>query len=315
MAGSNNYITTNSLFEQNDAVVVWCKILLLKNNIYNMKLKLTNCMAVLFAAMSVVSCKNDSTKEEQKDTTSMASEPKVKEEAVSYTADTITANGYVVYDESKEGKRPAVLIVHEWWGLTDYPRKRAKQLAEMGYVAMAVDMYGGGKTAEDPTTAGTLATPFYKDPKLTKSRLDAALAKLKTYPQVDTSKIAAIGYCYGGFVVLNAAKQGADLKGVVSFHGNLSGVQPNKDLLKAKILVCHGEADNFVPAAEVDAFKKGMDSIKADYTFKTYPGATHAFTNPGADAKAEKYKMPIKYNPAADSASWNDMKAFFGKIF
>ncbi len=239
----------------------------------------------------------------------------IKEEAVTYSLDTLQMKGYVTYDENIKGKRPGVLIVHEWWGLTDYPRNRAKQLAEMGYIAMAVDMYGNGQLGETPQEAQALATPFYQNPQLAKTRLDAALAKLKTFEQTDTANIAAIGYCYGGFVVLNAAKLGADLKGVVSFHGNLSGVQPNKDLLKAKILVAHGGADQFVPQEEVNAFKKSMDSINADYTFKSYANATHAFTNPEATEKGKKFNMPIEYNAAADSASWNDMKAFFGTIF
>ncbi len=179
---------------------------------------------------------------------------------------------------------------------------------------MAVDMYGDGKTGEDPKTAEALATPYYKDPTLSKTRFDAAINKLKTYAQVDTTNIAAMGYCYGGFIVLNAAKLGADLKGVVSFHGDLSGVPIKKELLKAKILICHGEADDFVNP-EVPAFKKSMDSAGVDYTFKSYPNATHAFTNPAATEKGKKFNMPIQYNAAADSASWNDMKAFFGSIF
>lgn len=238
----------------------------------------------------------------------------IKEEPVSYSVDGKTFNGYVTFDSNQVGKRPAVLVVHEWWGLTDYPRSRAKQLAELGYVAMAVDMYGDGKTAEDPKGAESLATPFYKDPSLAKTRLDAAINKLKTFPQVDTTKMAAIGYCYGGYIVLNAAKLGADLKGVVSFHGDLSGVPVNKDLLKAKILVCHGDSDQFVNP-EVAGFKKSMDSAGVDYTFKSYANATHAFTNPAATEKGKKYNMPIEYNAAADTASWNDMKDFFKKIF
>lgn len=248
-------------------------------------------------------------------TTAQTTTPQLKEENVSYKEDTITGNGYIVYDAAKEGKRPAVLVVHEWWGLNDYVRNRARQLAEMGYVAMAVDMYGGGKTAANPQEAQTLAMPFYQNPQLTRTRLDAAINTLKANPQVDTANIAAIGYCYGGFVVLNAAKLGADLKGVVSFHGNLSGVQPRKDLLKADVFVAHGAADQFVPEAEVAAFKKSMDSIGAHYTFKAYPNATHAFTNPAATETGKKFNMPISYNGAADTASWNDMKAFFATIF
>ena len=274
-------------------------------------------MSVITGSLAAVSC-NDQSSTSQTDTkkdSSASATAAIKEDSVSYTLDGKSYKGYVVYDSANKDKRPGVLVVHEWWGLTDYPRMRAKKLAELGYIAMAVDMYGDGKTGEDPKTAQDLATPFYKDPTLTKTRLDAALNKLKTYSQLDTANVAAIGYCYGGFVVLNAAKLGADLKGVVSFHGNLSGVPVNKELLKAKILVCHGAADQFVKKEEVDAFKHSMDSAGIDYAFKAYPNATHAFTNPAATEKGKKYNMPIEYNAAADTASWNDMKEFFNRIF
>lgn len=264
--------------------------------------------------MSLTSCGNPTSTTETAKTDSVKSF-NIKEEAVTYKSDTTTSFGFITYDANKEGKRPVVLIIPEWWGLGDYVRTRAKQLAELGYIAMCVDMYGNGKTAEDPKSAGELATPFYKDPKLTKVKIDAALNTIKSYAQADMTKAAAIGYCFGGYSVLNAAKLGADLKGVVSFHGGLSGVSPDKSLLKASILVCHGAADNFVPEAEVNAFKKSMDSVGADYTFIAYADATHAFTNPGATAKGEKYSMPIKYNATADSASFSDMKTFFAKIF
>ena len=271
-------------------------------------------------ALFATSCNSGAdtfTSDSSKDTTmsTKTDSASVKEEAVSYSSHGTTLNGYVAYDQNKQGVRPIVLVVPEWWGLNEYPRMRIKQLAEMGYFAMAVDMYGEGKTAADPQQAQTMATPFYKNPQMGKDRLDAALAKAKTYPQADTTQAAAIGYCFGGSMVLNAAKLGADLKGVVSFHGDVEGVQPKKELLKAKVLVCHGAADSFVPQQKVDAFKKSMDSVGADYTFKSYPDATHAFTNPNATATGEKFKMPIKYNEAADKASWNDMKDFFGKIF
>lgn len=274
-------------------------------------------LALAFLMMSCDSNESGTSNTQGDDTTTKAQSAaaQLKEETTTYTADTVTANGYIVYDAAKEGKRPAVLVVHEWWGQTDNVRNRARQLAEMGYIAMAVDMFGGGKTAANPQEAQSLATPFYQNPQLTRTRLDAAINKLKTYPQADTANIAAIGYCYGGFVVLNAAKLGADLKGVASFHGNLSGVPARKGLLKANIFVAHGAADPFVPEAEVAAFKKSMDSIGANYTFKAYPNATHAFTNPDATENGKKFNLPIAYNGAADTASWNDMKAFFATLF
>ena len=241
--------------------------------------------------------------------------PIIKEEAISYQADTVNMNGFVAYDEATDQKRPIVLIVHEWWGLNDYAKTRARQLAKLGYLAMAIDMYGNGATADNPELAGKLAGPFYSDPQMAKKRFDAALAKIKTFAVADTNQVAAIGYCFGGAQVINMAKLGENLKGVVSFHGNLVGVPVMKDLIKAPILVCHGEDDQFVKADEVALFKKQMDSVGAKYTFHGYPGATHAFSNPNATKMGEQFKIPIAYNAAADSTSWNDMKAFFGTIF
>ena len=264
---------------------------------------------VLFA-----SCKNNDKKKEPE-----MKESTLKEENVTYSPgdanDSLVLDGYIVYDENVEGKRPAVLVVHEWWGLNDYAKMRARELAKLGYIAMAVDMYGNGKRADNPDDAGKLAEPFYKNPQMAKPLFDAALAKLKSYSQTDPTKVAAIGYCFGGAQVLNMAKFGEDLKGVVSFHGNLTVVPVNKDLLKAQILVCHGAADPFVPQSEVSLFKSDMDSNGAKYIFKAYEGATHAFTNPNATAMGEKFNLPIKYNAAADSASWQDMKDFFQSIF
>ena len=261
----------------------------------------------LFSAVSA--CNNETEKKVE------ANEPVFKEENITYNGDGVNMNGFVVYDESKEGTRPAVLVVPEWWGLNDYAMMRARELAKLGYIAMAVDMYGNGKTADNPDSAGAFAGPFYQNPQMAKNRLEAALAKLKSYSQTDSSKLAAIGYCFGGAMVLNTARMGLDVKGVVSFHGNLVGTPLNKDLLKAKILVCHGGADPFVPAAEVATFKQQMDSAGIAYTFREYANATHAFTNPNATAMGEKFKLPIKYDAAADTASWNDMKDFFTSLF
>ena len=242
------------------------------------------------------------------------SSSKIKEEKVTYSIGDKSFKGVIVYNETQAGKRPAVLVVHEWWGLTDYPVMRARKLAALGYIAMAVDMYGDGKIAANPTEAQELATPFYKDPQLSKTRLEAALAKLKEYKQTDNQNIFAIGYCFGGSVVLNSAKLGTDLKGVVSFHGGLAGVPANKDLLKAKILVCHGGIDKFVSDNDINTFKHQLDSIGADYKFIVYPNATHAFTNPDATKIGKQFNMPIEYNEKADMYSWNDMTMFFNKV-
>lgn len=239
----------------------------------------------------------------------------IQGEEVTYAADGVTLKGYIAYDANKKGKRPAILVIPEWWGNNEYPRMRARKLAELGYIAMAVDMYGEGKIAANPDEAKTLASPLYQAPNVAKSRLEAAEMKLKTYDQTDAENMAAIGYCFGGSMALNVAKLGMDFKGVVSFHGGLAGVAPDKNLLKADILVCHGAADKFVSDEDVAAFKKGLDSIGAKYTFKVYPDATHAFTNPSATVNGKKFNMPIAYNEAADKKSWEDMKEFFNKIF
>jgi dienelactone hydrolase len=241
--------------------------------------------------------------------------PNIKEEIITYTSDGVSLKGFIAYDDNLKGKRPAVLVVHEWWGLNDYTRMRVRKLAELGYIAMAADMFGNGKTAANPAEAQEYATPYYKDPTLSKTRLDAALKKLMEYKQTDPKNIAAIGYCFGGFVVLNYAKLGADLKGIVSFHGGLGGVPVDKKLLKAKVLICHGASDKFVSQKDAEDLKHKLDSIGADNTLKIYANATHAFTNPDATETGKKFNMPIEYNADADRDSWNDMKAFFGQIF
>ena len=242
---------------------------------------------------------------------SAKSTPSIKVSEVVYTSNGKQSNGFIAYDENQKGKLPIVIVIPEWWGVTDYVKSRAKQLAELGYFAIDADLFGDGKTAADPTEAMALTKPYYTNPELALPAVNAAIAKAATYPQADTSRVAAIGYCFGGFIVLNAAKLGAPLKAVVSFHGGLGGVQPKKGLIQGEILVCQGGADQFVQEPDQLAFKKSMDSIGAHYTFVSYPGASHAFSNPGATALGEKFKLPIAYNAAADTASWKAMQNLF----
>lgn len=246
-----------------------------------------------------------------------AGEPmtKLASQEVTYEADSITMKGYLVWDDAKQGKRPGILVVHEWWGHNAYARKRADMLAEMGYVALAVDMYGDGKTAAHPDDAMKFVGEVMSRGPGAMERFTKAMDVLKSNANVDGSKIGAIGYCFGGSTVLNMARQGVDLKGVVSFHGGLGGLPPaKKGNVKAQVLVCNGAADEFVTAEQISAFKADMDSAGAVYTFKNYEGAIHSFTNPGADSLGQKFGMKIGYNAAADSASWADMKAFFGDV-
>jgi len=240
----------------------------------------------------------------------------IKGEEVSYTsADGTNLKGYVAYNAKIKGKRPVIVVIPEWWGCNEYVRKRADMLAKLGYIAIAADFYGEGKLANDPQEAGALAGAFYGNPQLAKQRIEAAVNKVKEFPQADAAKMACIGYCFGGSMSLNAAKLGMDFKGVVSFHGGLAGVPATTGTTKAKILVCHGAADKFVSDEEVKNFRHNLDSVKVPYTFIAYPNATHAFSNPEATAVGKKFSMPIEYNEAADKKSWADMKTFFKTIF
>lgn len=247
-------------------------------------------------------------------TDSTVKSPEIRTEAAAYQSDTLAMEGFAAYDANGKSL-PIVLVVPEWWGLNEYAKSRARQLADLGYMAFAVDMYGHGVVAAEPKEAGKYAMPFYENPQLGKRRLEAALAKAKTYSQADTTRLAAIGYCFGGAMVLNGAKLGMPFDGVVSFHGNLEGVPAVKDLLRARVLVCHGAEDKAVPPETVVRFRKEMDSIGARYIFKEYANATHAFTNPASTETGKKFNLPIAYNAAADSASWSEMKSFLSSVF
>jgi dienelactone hydrolase len=230
---------------------------------------------------------------------------------VEYRGDNIIMKGYLASDGKIQVKRPGVLVVHEWWGLNAYARKRARMLADLGYVALAVDMYGEGKQAEHPDDASKFSSEIMNNFEGAKARFQAALNFLKSRPDVDPDRIAAIGYCFGGGVVLNMARQGIDLKAVASFHGGLAAVKPAQPgSVKAKIIVFNGADDTFVPAEQIEAFKKEMTSAGADFRFISYPGAIHSFTNPDADAYAKKFHIKVGYNKEADRKSWDELKKF-----
>lgn len=235
---------------------------------------------------------------------------------VEYAAGGVTLKGYIAYDDKLTIKRPGILVVHEWWGLNDHARKRADMLAELGYVALAVDMYGDGKQADHPDDAGKFAGEVMKNMPVMKARFLAALDLLKQSEVVDPANIGAIGYCFGGGVVLGMAREGADLKGVVSFHGSLATQSPaQKGRVKAKILVCNGAADKFVPAESIKEFKAEMNKAKVDFKLINYPDAVHSFTNPAATEMGKKFNLPLAYNEKADKKSWADMQEFFKRVF
>ena len=241
---------------------------------------------------------------------------KVSGREVEYRVGDTVLKGYLAENTSVKGKRPAVLVVHEWWGHNEYARKRAWMLAEQGYVALAVDMYGDGKTAQHPDDAGKFAGEVMKNKAVGEARFNAALDFIKQQPSVDPARIAAIGYCFGGGVVLHMARQGADLKGVVSFHGSLATDSPAKvGAVKAKVLVFSGEADKMIPPEQVAAFKEEMTKAGASFRFVGYPGVQHSFTNPDADSYAKKFNLPMAYDRKADRDSWAQAKKFLKEIF
>lgn len=241
---------------------------------------------------------------------------KLVTKVVHYQGGDTKLTGYLAYDTKFKGKRPGILVVHEWWGQNAYPRKRAEMLARLGYVAFALDMYGNGKTASHPDDAGKFARMVSSNMPLAKVRFLAALDQLKANPLTDKDKIAAIGYCFGGGIVLQMARQGVDIKGVVSFHGSLGTnepAQPGK--VKARVMVFNGEADPFTTREQIAAFKQEMEKAGVDYQFVSYPGAKHAFTNPDATALGKKFNLPLAYNAKADKDSWAKMQQFFKSLF
>src|SRR5574337_359145 len=232
---------------------------------------------------------------------SAAAEAKVVGKTVEYSAQGKIMKGYLAYDDAVKGKQPGMLVVHEWWGLNDYAKKRADMLAQLGYTAFALDMYGKGKTAAHPDDAGKFSSELMKNFDTAKARFLAAVQVLKQQPTVDRTRIGAIGYCFGGGVVLNMAAQGADLKAVASFHGSLSLVQPPRPgEVKAKILVLHGGSDTFATPDQIENFKKELKTANADYKFIVYPDAMHSFTNPEATDLGKKFNLPLAYNGKAD---------------
>ena len=247
---------------------------------------------------------------------SSAASAAVEGREVVYQAGGATLKGYLASDLGRSGPRPGVLVVPEWWGLNDYARRRARMLADLGFTALAVDMYGEGRAVTLPDEAAALAGNIRRSLPVAKERFMAALALLKAQPTVDPQRIAAIGYCFGGGVALEMARAGVDFKGAVSFHGNLGTEHPAQPgRVRARILVLNGAADPLAPPEQVAAFKKEMAAAGADCKFIDYPGALHAFTNPDSDENGKRFKLPLAYNPEADRASWRAMQEFFAKIF
>ncbi len=247
---------------------------------------------------------------------SFSLQAKVISKEVNYSDGETNMKGYLAYDDSIKGKRPGIIVVHEWWGHNDYAKKRARMLAALGYRALALDMYGNGKNASHPKDAGKFSGEVKKNMAVAEKRFMAAYSLLQKQDNVAKDKMAAIGYCFGGGIVLEMARRGVNLDAVVSFHGSLGTKTPaSKGKVKAKVLVLNGKADPFVKVESITAFKNEMKAAHVDFKFISYPGAKHAFTNPEADKFGTKFKIPLAYNADADKKSWLEMEHLFEELF
>jgi dienelactone hydrolase len=236
----------------------------------------------------------------------------IKTQLIEYKHGDLVLEGFLAYDDATTAKRPGIVVVHEWWGNNDYSHHRAEQLAQLGYAAFAIDMYGKGKVTTDPAKATEWSNAVKGDFKTALARAQLGFDQLKSQPMVDATKMSAIGYCFGGSVVLHMARNNFPLAGVVSFHGDLSPGPTPAASIASKILVCHGADDTFVPQTAVTSFIEEMKKANANYQINEYSGSVHAFTNPDAG----KFNIPgIAYNKQADERSWKAMQDFFKEIF
>ena len=237
-------------------------------------------------------------------------------EILNVNSEGLSSKSYLAYPKEIKQALPGILVIPEFWGLTDYIQRRARQLAELGYCALAVDIYGEGWIAKDVESASSAMNKLLSNLEINSKRLISHLEELKKLKQTDETKTAVMGYCLGGALSLHLARLGTEIKGAVSFHGDLeaqTSIQPGQ--IKAKVLVCHGSADSMIPKEKVDNFKKEMDTARVDYKFIAYQEALHSFTSPEATENGKKFSLPIAYNEKADKASWKDMQNFFTEIF
>jgi len=236
-------------------------------------------------------------------------------EEVSYSSGELTMNGYIAYDENMQGERPGVLVVHEWWGHDEHARNSAEKLAELGYVALAVDMYGDGRMADHPEDAMQFSGEVMGNFDEAQMRFQAAMETLQNHNMVDTEQIGAIGYCFGGSVILAMTHAGVDLDGVVAFHAGLQLPVMPEEQVDTDILILNGADDPMVSNEDIESLTSIYDDLGISYDFINYEGATHAYTNPAADSLGREFDLPLAYDAEADEQSWERMKSFFDELF
>ena len=241
----------------------------------------------------------------------------VKTEEIEYSHNGTKLTGYLAYDNSRSDKRPGMMVVHEWWGHNDHARNRAKMLAEAGYTALALDMYGSGKLANHPKKAGEFMSAAFSNWPDSQARYNKAMEVLKAHKTVDATRIGSIGFCFGGAVSIKMARGGADLKGVVAFHSALP-IEPaiTKNSMKSAVLIINGGEDGFLKPESVASFSQDMFKANVDFTYMNLKGAKHSFTNPQADEFAKKFNIAaLQYNKKADEQGWAAMLSFFKRVF
>jgi dienelactone hydrolase len=277
-------------------------------------------LGLLGATLLLAACSHSGAKSTAPSIESSPTDPapglQVATQELAYQADGVELKGFLAWPTSAADKRPGILVAHEWWGLNEYAKDRARKLAELGYVALALDMYGDGKNSEHPADAKTWMMAVMADPNTAAKRFEAAKAALAADPHVDPTRLAAIGYCMGGALVLQAARRGDDLDLVASFHGNYATPKPlEKDAFKGKIFVAHGAADSFTTPAQVQGLKQELDAAGANYEFVEYAGAKHGFTNPNATELGKKNGLDVAYDAKADAESWSKLQELLSEAF
>lgn len=274
-------------------------------------MKSTTPLLILFSLAGFLSCAPAEVKEEVTVHT-----PVIQTEEITYMIDSLEFKGWMAWDSALHAKRPGIVVIHEWWGHNNHTRKQARKLAEAGYTAFALDMYGDGKQAAHPDSAMAFIGQALSTAGGATARFDKSVELLKKHPSVDSAQIGAVGYCFGGTVALEMARAGKNLDAVVCFHGGLDTENPAKSgVMNSAVLVCTGGSDPMIPEESVKAFEAEMQSAGINHKVIRYPDAKHAFTNPAADSLGKVFELPIAYNMNADTSSWNATREFLSTVF